>query len=230
MKSFIIYLENSQTRKHVDEMHDILSEFGFENTLFPGITGDKAKELQLSDNRVIDFNAEKHPIHIEYLNRPGVLGCFYSHYSLWKKCVELNEPIFIFEEDIVFYQKYTPVDFNGILLVCVNFQGRSNEEVENKLLYFEKFFEESNSDPYIIPCTQDPIPGACGYLIQPDSAKKLCDIYKYSYDAIDHCITNKNVNVFYHSKLMGRELFPSEGKRISQTLGTEYGNPIRMVL
>jgi len=33
------------------------------------------------------------------LSRPGVVGCFYSHYALWNKCIELGEPIMIFEDE-----------------------------------------------------------------------------------------------------------------------------------
>jgi GR25 family glycosyltransferase involved in LPS biosynthesis len=29
----------------------------------------------------------------------GIKGCFLSHYLLWEKCIELNEPIMIFEHD-----------------------------------------------------------------------------------------------------------------------------------
>ncbi|WP_104713491.1 glycosyltransferase family 25 protein [Helicobacter cetorum] len=31
---------------------------------------------------------------------PQELGCFLSHYFLWKKCLELNEPIIILEDDV----------------------------------------------------------------------------------------------------------------------------------
>ena len=30
---------------------------------------------------------------------PGELGCFASHYLLWEKCLELNEPIVVIEDD-----------------------------------------------------------------------------------------------------------------------------------
>lgn len=30
---------------------------------------------------------------------PGELGCFASHYLLWEKCVELNKPIVVIEDD-----------------------------------------------------------------------------------------------------------------------------------
>jgi GR25 family glycosyltransferase involved in LPS biosynthesis len=33
------------------------------------------------------------------LVRLGVIGCFLSHFYLWKKCIELNEPILILEHD-----------------------------------------------------------------------------------------------------------------------------------
>ena len=34
-------------------------------------------------------------------NRLGVIGCFLSHYTLWLKCIKLNEPLIIFEQDAV---------------------------------------------------------------------------------------------------------------------------------
>jgi GR25 family glycosyltransferase involved in LPS biosynthesis len=34
--------------------------------------------------------------------RPGVVGCFLSHYILWNRCLEKNETIGIFEQDIIF--------------------------------------------------------------------------------------------------------------------------------
>jgi hypothetical protein len=52
------------------------------------------------------------------LSRPGVIGCFYSHYNLWKKCVELKEPIMIFEDDVKFYRGYHPVEFDGVLILA----------------------------------------------------------------------------------------------------------------
>ncbi|WP_087023172.1 glycosyltransferase family 25 protein [Thaumasiovibrio subtropicus] len=31
---------------------------------------------------------------------PGEIGCYASHYLAWQRCVELNEPIVVFEDDI----------------------------------------------------------------------------------------------------------------------------------
>jgi len=40
------------------------------------------------------------------MSKPGVQGCFLSHYSLWKKCIELDEPIIILEHDAVIQQPW----------------------------------------------------------------------------------------------------------------------------
>ena len=92
MKSFIIRLKNnaiseSQARDCVDQarMHGINVEY------FDAVNG------------------LEHEAHCEKLNirplkffkkgLPGVYGCLLSHYYLWLKCVELDEPIVILEHD-----------------------------------------------------------------------------------------------------------------------------------
>jgi GR25 family glycosyltransferase involved in LPS biosynthesis len=50
------------------------------------------------------------------MERPGVRGCFLSHWTLWNLCVSRNEPIGIFEHDIEFV-KLPPQDlvFDDVL-------------------------------------------------------------------------------------------------------------------
>jgi len=45
------------------------------------------------------------PIYNRRLTK-GEIGCLASHVALWKKCVELNEPILILEDDVVFQSGY----------------------------------------------------------------------------------------------------------------------------
>jgi len=92
MKSFIIRLKNnaiseSQARDCVDQarLFDIDVEY------FDAVNG------------------LEHEAHCEKLNirplkffkkgLPGVYGCLLSHYYLWLKCIELDEPIVILEHD-----------------------------------------------------------------------------------------------------------------------------------
>lgn len=59
----------------------------------------------------IDGREEPHPLFAKYdddkrrqvRRRPlsgGELGCWASHYLLWKKCIELNSPIVVLEDDV----------------------------------------------------------------------------------------------------------------------------------
>lgn len=43
------------------------------------------------------------------MSRIGVQGCFLSHWNLWKKCLELNEPIIILEHDAVIQNQWNPI-------------------------------------------------------------------------------------------------------------------------
>ncbi|MDR9424093.1 MAG: glycosyltransferase family 25 protein [Marinobacter sp.] len=58
----------------------------------------------------VDGRVDQHPVFEQYDEKKGLrrkgysltageLGCFTSHYSLWQKCVELNEPIVVIEDD-----------------------------------------------------------------------------------------------------------------------------------
>lgn len=40
----------------------------------------------------------------------GAIGCLYSHIQLWKKCIELDQPIVILEHDTIVYSEF-PVNF-----------------------------------------------------------------------------------------------------------------------
>ena len=83
------------------------------------------------------------------LEKPGVRGCFLSHWKLWHLCVELAEPIGIFEHDVEFLKSpLTNFEFNELL----------------RLEGFEKQKPKVAGDWY---------EGTRGYLIKPAAAIKL---------------------------------------------------------
>lgn len=137
--------------------------------------------------------------------RPGVIGCFYSHYRLWQKCIELDEPIFIFEDDVIFEREYLPVTWDDVLLVCTGKQA-----------YKEPFFEEKLFSPaekvttYRLPNTS--MPGAVGYGITPSGARKLVDCYIKEMLPADTAMNVFVVNLECHSHLMGRAAVDADGK------------------
>jgi GR25 family glycosyltransferase involved in LPS biosynthesis len=48
--------------------------------------------------------------------KPGVQGCFLSHWKLWNLCVELNEPIVILEHDSVIQQKWESITLDTSII------------------------------------------------------------------------------------------------------------------
>jgi glycosyl transferase family 25 len=52
----------------------------------------------------------------KFLKRKGVQGCFLSHYLLWKKSVDINEPIIILEHDAIITDFWKPIDVSTDVL------------------------------------------------------------------------------------------------------------------
>ena len=151
------------------------------------------------------------------LSRPGVIGCFYSHYGLWKKCLELNEPIMIFEDDVKFYRGYHPVEFDGVLILSL---GNSSYMTEP-----QKSYLENPTGPAIARKWQNfSMPGASGYAIKPDAALGLTKFYRpYWYpadNAINQFITPLQISTY----LMGRNTLDEEGN-ISMTKAKDWIKP-----
>lgn len=147
--------------------------------------------------------------------RPGVLGCFYSHYRLWQKSIELNEPIFIFEDDVLFERGYVPVVWQDIILLCTGKQS-----------YKEPFFEEKLFRPRGKACTyrlpNTSMPGAVGYGITPQGATKLVEYYKTEVLPADTAMNHFVVKLECHSHLMGRAAIGVDGKE-SLTKSARWG-------
>jgi len=148
------------------------------------------------------------------LSRPGVVGCFYSHYALWRKCIELGEPIMIFEDDVKFYRKYEPVDFEGVLILSL---GKSSFMTEPQKTYLEN----PTGVPKIEKWRNFSMPGASGYAITPDAAKGLVKFYKPYWYPADNAINQFITPMYLHTYLMGRNTLPEEGN-ISMTKSKDW--------
>jgi hypothetical protein len=139
------------------------------------------------------------------LTTPGVKGCFYSHYRLWKKCVTLNEPIIIWEDDIRIYRPYSPVEWEDILVVSLGHPGKSQKYID--------YLENPSGVPEAKDYYQASMPGCCGYAIKPHAAKKLLKTYKNTYLPADNAINQLHVKIQIHSHIMGTALLKKDGKK-----------------
>jgi len=148
------------------------------------------------------------------LSRPGVIGCFYSHYGLWEKCVDLNEPIMIFEDDVKFYRKFEPVEFDGVLILSL---GKSSFMRDPQKTYLEN----PTGVPKIVKWVNFSMPGASGYAITPDAARGLIKFYRPYWYPADNAINQFITPIYLHTYLMGRNTLPEEGN-ISMTKSKDW--------
>jgi GR25 family glycosyltransferase involved in LPS biosynthesis len=148
------------------------------------------------------------------LSRPGVVGCFYSHYRLWQKCIELNEPIMIFEDDVKFYRNFEPVEFQDLLILSLGKNSFFNEP-------YKTYLESPSGAPMAKHWKNFSMPGASGYAIKPHTAKGLVKFYKSYWYPADNAINQFMCKMEIHSHIMGRNTLPEEGN-ISMTKSKDW--------
>lgn len=182
-----------------------LSNDDIESFIIP----EKRSEL-MSDEYIINIvKKNKIGTDIKKLSLPGVQGCFYSHYNLWKKCMELDEAIMIFEDDVKFFRPWTPVEWEDVLILSL---GKSSFKAEP----YRTYLENPSGNPQPVPFKQFSMPGASGYAIKPHAAKRLVTHYRHYFTPADNAINHSLVKLQIHNHVMGRNTLPEEGN-ISMT-------------
>lgn len=110
MKSYIIRLSDfPNSVEWANKAYMSAKEYNWDIHFFEGVNGQK--------ETLADYNVKinkKYKKSIKAFNRKGTVGCFLSHYKLWKKCVELNEPICILEHDVIIHKKFPILNFTEI--------------------------------------------------------------------------------------------------------------------
>jgi GR25 family glycosyltransferase involved in LPS biosynthesis len=198
----------------------ILYPYGIKNR----VLGDQDLERIIRPELLEEFKKKYHyqiterqeisPEHIGKLSRPGVVGCFYSHYSLWQKCVDLDEPIMIFEDDVKFYRGWNPVTFNGVLILSL---GKSSFLTEPQ----KSYLENPTGNPRAMTWKNFSMPGASGYAITPNAAMALIKFYKPYWYPADNAINQYLTPMYIHNYIMGRNTLPEEGN-VSMTKSKDW--------
>ncbi|USD32689.1 MULTISPECIES: glycosyltransferase family 25 protein [Vibrio] len=113
---------------------------------------------------------------------PGERGCYASHYRLWQKCIELNEPILIIEDDCL------PTHFmKSSLNTLGQMHNRGYEYIRVEPQNGKAtLLEEINGSHSVF--WHDNRGGTRGYSISPSGAKKLLDKSKRWLCAVDNHI------------------------------------------
>ena len=141
----------------------------------------------------------------------STIACFFSHFSLWKKCVETKEKIMIMEHDTIFTDRYVDFDFEGVITIGKALWGVGpnkdiRELVDKKddvdLLRWDcscrelPFLEHSPYDCSNFKCNSWCLKGAHAYIITPMTAEKLIEkSYELGIVPADNHINRYNIEI-----------------------------------
>jgi GR25 family glycosyltransferase involved in LPS biosynthesis len=146
MKSYIIRLkEYKNSVEWALNTYNSATTYNWNVEYFDGVDGSKCtlEEHNIKSNLKFKKGAR-------YLEKPGVVGCFLSHYNLWQKCIELNDSICILEHDAIILDNFPKVKFTDVLKFV--------KGPETKPIYLGKWWASG-----------------AGYCVTPLGAKKLVD-------------------------------------------------------
>jgi GR25 family glycosyltransferase involved in LPS biosynthesis len=104
-KTFIITLANTGHGEHRESAVQMLSttlwhcnQHGWNTEIVDAVNGYALTETDW-ENFGFAVPKKSNKKLDKFGNLPGAQGCFLSHYKLWQRCVELDQPIVIFEDD-----------------------------------------------------------------------------------------------------------------------------------
>ena len=110
-KTFVIALKDHPIS--LSQLNDCLvsaKEYDWDVEIFWGTNGNT---LSLDSWKEIGVTPL---LHKGSMNKLGMWGCFFSHFALWNKCVELNEPIIVLEHDAVIQSVWNPIEISKSLI------------------------------------------------------------------------------------------------------------------
>ena len=152
--------------------------------IFPGVR--KEESLTFFLERGLTFTST--PGHEEFYDVNAEMGCFASHYLLWEKCVELNEPIIILEDDVEFCAPVLPLRCKEIIHLGKPYSQKNTEIMEalpNK--YQEAYY------PF------DHLLGTYAYGVTPLAAQKLIDsAHKIVIRPTDRFISSRTCDILFY--------------------------------
>jgi len=178
MKLFVINLVTALERR--ERVIEKLAEIGMECEFFAAVNGFEGLPEELADKPDDEYR-------IKYRGRPltpGEKGVYASHYLLWKKCIELDEPIAIFEDDFL----PTPF-FSQVIDKLPELHERYDYlRLEPQDTNFSNKMIENTPDGFQVVMWMDNAGGARGYSITPKAAKRFVEESETWLCAVDNFI------------------------------------------
>jgi len=161
MKIFIINLKRSADRKIAMQNEIKKLSNNFEVIFFEAID---AKANQHSEFKNKHFSKLTKYMRGKSLN-DGEIACFASHFLLWQKCIELNEPIIILEDDVIIQPHFEEgikniisSNYDFVKLSSININAKNKQKTNHHI-----------NEHFILSLAG--VDGTQGYYITPTIAK-----------------------------------------------------------
>lgn len=152
------------------------------------------------------------------------MGCFASHYRLWRRCLELDEPIIVLEHDAVFRSPVPPLRFKHVILLSR----------PSFTLGKYRFKDLSRPKPREIFYPMKVLAAAHCYALSPDAAhilvnaaerelivpadsfinKSRVDILYYHPYPVDFSFDFSTIDARHPHSLLPRQIWEDYGKRV----------------
>ena len=172
MKTLVINLPDRKDR--LEKFNTNNSDLKYER--FPAVDGYKISYSKLYQS---GFDVDQNWID-PILNTPltkGEVGCFLSHWQIWNKCIELNQPVLILEDDAILTDKF---DMEEIEELPYDFVYLGWKEMEESVKIDDRFVKPVY--PY----------WGLAYMIRPDAARVLVnDVIKRNIVPVDEYLPTK---------------------------------------
>lgn len=181
-KGYVIYLkEVEHTIPFAKEALVGCDLFGIEAELFEGYTPSRAEE-KMARLGIKPFSPGPKLYDIKN-SKPGVRGCFMSHFSLWEMCAKQDETFCILEHDGRIIKEIPDIDFQDVLQLDP-YKSKIPPEGPND--------EPKIEDEEFIRKGVNTLNGAYAYLIKPHAAAKLVEAtFEQGFTAADMHISDR---------------------------------------
>lgn len=188
MKAFVITMSNNPRSSAAAER--CIRSANIPVKKFEAVTEDTAekimRELRIQWNypwkgEEYDMKAGVKKTAYQTTNPLRRVGCFLSHYLLWKRCAEQDEPLMVLEHDAIFIKPFDETAFMKAECEII-----SLNDPRGATRRAQDFHEKLQKNPQTIqrvPTIDDlmvpqGLPGNSAYIIKPSGAKKMLELVK----------------------------------------------------